>query len=175
MSVINPSASSILPGNSPVKRYFETNIIPGGLTLIATLLMGGCSGDRPLSDSGIKDSRLAPCPMSPICVSSQASAENQRVEALRYSGDAAQAQNRLLAVLKGMERVKIQRADAGYVHAEFRSALFGFVDDVEFHFDPPGAIQVRSASRVGYSDFGVNRKRVEAIRTGFAASGGAVS
>ncbi len=59
--------------------------------------------------------------------------------------------------------------------AEFRSALFGFADDVEFHFDPPGVIQVRSASRIGYSDFGVNRKRVEAIRTRFAASGNAGS
>jgi uncharacterized protein (DUF1499 family) len=58
-------------------------------------------------------------------------------------------------------------------HAEFRSALFGFVDDVEFHFDPPGVIQVRSASRVGYSDWGVNQERVETIRTRFAATAGA--
>jgi uncharacterized protein (DUF1499 family) len=144
------------------------------LTLIAALVMSGCSGSRPQANPGLNDSRLAPCPASPNCVSSQASAENQRVEPLRYSGDAAQAQWRLLAVLKGMERMQVQRADAGYVHAEFRSALFGFVDDVEFHFDPPGAIQVRSASRVGYSDFGVNHKRVETIRTRFAAAAGTV-
>lgn len=175
MSEIDPSATPSLPGNSPAKRHFETKAIPGGLTLIAALPIGGCSADRPQADSGFKDSRLASCPTSPNCVSSQASAEDQQIEVLRYNGDATQAQGRLLAVLKGMERVKIQRADASNVHAEFRSALFGFVDDVEFHFDPPSVIQVRSASRVGYSDFGVNRNRVEAIHTRFAASRGAGS
>ncbi len=175
MSKIDPSATPSLPGKSPAKRIFETKAIPGGLTLIAALLIGGCSADRPQADSGFKDSRLTSCPASPNCVSSQASTEDQQVEALRYNGDATQAQSRLLAALKGMERVEIQRADSSYIHAEFRSALFGFVDDVEFLFNPPGMIQVRSASRVGYSDFGVNRKRVEAIRTRFAASGGAGS
>ncbi len=142
-----------------------------GLMLIAAFVMSGCSGDRPQTDSGFKDSRLAPCPTSPNCVSSQASIETQRVEPLRYKGVAVEAKSRLLAVLKDMERAQTESADTNYIHAEFRSALFGFVDDVEFYFDPPGVIQVRSASRVGYSDFGVNRKRVEVIRTRFAASG----
>jgi len=170
MSEIDPSATQNPLSSAPVKRRVEICAIPGGLTLIAALVIGGCSGDRPLANPGLTDRRLAPCPTSPNCVSSQASDENQRVEPLLYSGDPAQAQSRLLAVLKGMERVQIQSANVGYVHAEFRSALFGFVDDVEFRFDPPGVIQMRSASRIGYSDFGVNRKRVEAIRTRFAVS-----
>jgi uncharacterized protein (DUF1499 family) len=142
----------------------------GKLTLLFALAMGGCSGEIPPANPGLSGSRLAPCPASPNCVSSLASAESQRVEALRFSGDAAQAQSRLLNVLKGMERVHIVRVEETYIHAEFRSALLGFVDDVEFLFDPPGAIQMRSASRLGYSDFGVNRERVAAIRARFAAS-----
>ena len=140
------------------------------LTLLVALALGGCSGGIAPANTGQNESRLAPCPASPNCVSSLASAENQRVEALRYSGDAAQAQSRLLSVLKGMERVHIVRVEEAYIHAEFRSALLGFVDDVEFLFTPPGAIQIRSASRLGYSDFGVNRERVAAIRARFATT-----
>ena len=142
----------------------------GGLTLIA-LLAAGCSGGQAPTNPGLNESRLAPCPASPNCVSSLASAESQRVEALRYSGEVTQAQSRLLGVLKGMERVHIVRVEEAYIHAEFRTALLGFVDDVEFLFDPPGTIQMRSASRLGYSDFGVNRQRVAAIRARFAATG----
>jgi uncharacterized protein (DUF1499 family) len=141
----------------------------GGLSLIA-VLTAGCSGGQAPTNPGLNESRLAHCPASPNCVSSLASTESQRVEALRYSGDAAQAQSRLLNVLKGMESVRIVHLEEDYIHAEFRSALLGFVDDVEFLFDPPGAIQMRSASRLGYSDFGVNRERVAAIRARFAAS-----
>lgn len=141
----------------------------GKLTLLVALALSGCSGGIPPANTGQNGSRLAPCPASPNCVSSLASAESQRVEALRYSGDAAQAQSRLLGVLKRMERVRIVRVEEAYIHAEYRSALLGFVDDVEFLFDPPGAIQMRSASRLGYSDFGVNRERVAAIRVRFAA------
>lgn len=139
-----------------------------GLTLIAASIMSACSGSRAQPNSGLIEQRLAPCPDSPNCVSSQATQESRRVKPLRYRGDAVQAKERLLSLLEGMPRVRIQHADAGYIHAEFRSAVFGFVDDVEFYFDPPGLIQVRSASRVGYSDFGVNRERVEAIRLLFS-------
>jgi uncharacterized protein (DUF1499 family) len=142
----------------------------GKLTLLVALAMGGCSGEIPPANTGQNGNRLAPCPASPNCASSLANAESQRVEALRYNGDAEQAQSRLLSVLQGMERVRIVRVEEAYIHAEFRSALLGFVDDVEFLFDPPGAIQMRSASRLGYSDFGVNRERVTAIRARFAAS-----
>ncbi|MFZ4539383.1 DUF1499 domain-containing protein [Propionivibrio sp.] len=145
----------------------------GALTLISALALGGCSGAGQPANPGLNEGRFAPCPDSPNCVSSQASAESQRVEPLRYNGDAVQAQSRLLMALNGMQRVRIERTDEGYIHAVFRSALLGFEDDVEFHFDSTGAIQVRSASRVGYSDFGVNRQRVEDIRTRFAATAGA--
>jgi uncharacterized protein (DUF1499 family) len=141
----------------------------GGLALVAALMLGGCAGGSPPLNLGLSEGRLKPCPDSPNCVSSQATAVSQRVEPLFYGGAANQAQSRLLAVLNGMERVHIQRTDPGYVHAEFRSALWGFVDDVEFQFEPSGVIQARSASRTGYYDFGVNRARIETIRVRFAA------
>jgi uncharacterized protein (DUF1499 family) len=145
-------------------------LIISGLVLAAAL--GGCSGSRPPANLGVTGGRLAPCPSSPNCVASQAGAESRRVEPLRYQGDPAPARDRLLAVLNGMERVRIVQTDTDYMHAEFTSAVFGFVDDVEFQFDPPGFIQIRSASRAGYYDFGVNRKRVETIRQRFIADDG---
>jgi uncharacterized protein (DUF1499 family) len=147
----------------------------GGVLIAALVSIAGCTGGRPPATLGLTEGRLAPCPASPNCVSSQASTDGQRVEALRYSGDSVQARNHLLAVLKEMERVQVERADANFIHAEFRSSLFGFVDDVEFYFDPPGVIQMRSASRLGYSDLGVNRERVEMIRVRFSATRGASS
>jgi uncharacterized protein (DUF1499 family) len=100
-------------------------------------------------------------------VSSLAGDETHRVDPLRYRGDPLQAQQHLLQVLRGMDRQRIVRADAQAIHVEFRSAFFSFVDDVNFRFEPRGVIQIRSASRLGYSDFGVNRQRVETIRTRF--------
>ncbi|CDH43708.1 DUF1499 domain-containing protein [Candidatus Contendibacter odensensis] len=141
----------------------------GRLVIVAALALNGCSGGRPPLNLGVTEGRLAPCPDSPNCVSSQAADENQRIEALRYTGDTTQARNRLLAVLNRMERVHLRQADADYLHAEFSSAWFGFIDDVEFQFNPPGVIQARSASRTGYYDFGVNRERVNAIRAQFDA------
>ena len=69
-----------------------------------------------------------------------------------------------------MDRARIVQSTDDYVHAEFRSVVFGFVDDVEFYFSPPGTIQVRSASRTGYYDFRVNRERVETLRVRFATT-----
>lgn len=125
-----------------------------------------------LAGFGLAADQLAPCPDSPNCVSSQAGNAGQRIEALHYTGDAGTANKRLLTVLKNMGRTTIKNADALSIHAEVRSALFGFVDDLTFYFDAPGVIQVRSASRVGYADFGVNRQRVEEIRTRFNSTAG---
>ena len=69
-----------------------------------------------------------------------------------------------------MERAQVRRVAADAIDVEFRSALLGFVDDVAFRFDSPGAIQLRSASRTGYYDFGVNRARIELIRARSAAA-----
>jgi uncharacterized protein (DUF1499 family) len=112
---------------------------------------------------------LAPCPASPNCVSSKATDTEHFTEPLHFTGNASLAWNRLIAALGTESRLSIVEDTGSYLHAEARSLVFRFVDDVEFVLDPEaGVIQVRSASRTGYSDFGVNRRRVERIRKAFS-------
>jgi uncharacterized protein (DUF1499 family) len=94
------------------------------------------------------------------------------MDPIPYTGPLAQARERLLRVLREHSRTRIVREEPGYLKAECRSALFRFVDDVELLFDEPAQqIHFRSASRLGRSDFGVNRKRMEQIRAAFLATG----
>ncbi|NPU85167.1 MAG: DUF1499 domain-containing protein [Syntrophaceae bacterium] len=144
------------------------------ILLLAGFCFAGCSGARP-DGLGLKAGRLAPCPSSPNCISSQAPREDRThfAEPFRYAGSAEDARRRLLDVLKALPRVRIVVAEERYIRAEFTSTVFRFVDDVEFVFDDAEkAVHVRSASRVGYSDLGVNRKRVEAIRRAFREASG---
>ena len=108
---------------------------------------------------------LAPCRNRPNCVCSRADAEaRHRVEPFAVSGDGAAAFGRLKELLAGMPRTAIVAATEEYVHAVCRTRL-GFADDVECRLcSTDGVIHVRSASRLGYYDFGVNRARVEALR-----------
>lgn len=135
--------------------------------------MGLFSGRRPDNLGAIRG-RLAPPNATPNCVSSQADAADRvhYVEPLRFSGPAARAWAVLQVVVQGMERAQILREEDGYLYAEFTSRLMGYVDDVEFLLDEKsGVIHVRSASRLGRRDFGVNRERVEEIRARMAAAG----
>lgn len=121
------------------------------------------------STLGVTDGRLAECPESPNCVSSQTSSPDHKIEPLTFSGDAATAMEKLKQNLSNMPRTKIVSAGVGYLHAEFRTPLVGYIDDVECVADSSaGVIHIRSASRLGYSDMGANRKRVESIRAAFA-------
>jgi uncharacterized protein (DUF1499 family) len=147
-----------------------------GAILVLVLLgaqIGLFSGTRP-DNLGISGGRLAPCKTTPNCVSSQvdrAADPGHYIDPLRYTGAAEAAWQALRQAVRDSERTKIVREDGGYLYAEFTSRLMGFVDDVEFQLDPTGVIHVRSASRLGSSDFGVNRQRVEAIRVKLAAAG----
>jgi uncharacterized protein (DUF1499 family) len=128
------------------------------------LLIAGCTGTRPVN-LGVHDGKLAPCPASPNCVSSQSSDREHSIEPLRYTGSPGDAMDRLKKIVIGMKRSRVITETGSYIHAEFTSVLFRFVDDVEFFLDERAAvIQVRSSSRIGYSDLGVNRKRIEDIR-----------
>jgi uncharacterized protein (DUF1499 family) len=90
------------------------------------------------------------------------------VEPLKYNDTPEEAREKLISVIHSMKRAEIVTAEMKYIHATFTSALFRFVDDVEFSFDDQQkVIDVKSASRTGYSDLGVNRKRVEEIRRRF--------
>lgn len=129
----------------------------------------GCSGRQ--APVGHTDGKLAPCPSSPNCVSSQSIEAGSRIDPLAFHGDGAGAEEKLVAVLNATKRVRIVTRTAGYIHAEFTSAFFRFVDDVEFYINAQeGVIHFRSASRVGYSDLGANRKRMEEIRRRFESS-----
>ena len=109
--------------------------------------------------------RLGACPDKPNCVSSRAGPGYRRVAPIGYFGSRAQARAALLATIRCMPRTEILHAEADYVHAVQRSRLFRFVDDLECEL--PGnerLIHVRSASRSGYYDFGVNRARIDRLR-----------
>ena len=133
--------------------------------------MGLFSGTRP-DNLGVRNARLAPAKRTPNNVSSQAdkNADAQHyIEPLRYTGDAKRAWAALRQVVDGMQRVKVIASEPNYLYAEFSSRLMGYVDDTEFYLDEKaGVIHVRSASRLGRSDFGVNRERIESIRAEFA-------
>jgi len=142
----------------------------------AATLAGGhvglFSGSRPVV-LGLVAGKLPPCKSTPNCVSSQADPADAEhyIAPLTVSGDPSVAWSALVRVVRGMERATIVREEPGYLYAEFASRLMGFVDDAEFALDPAGLIHVRSASRLGRSDFGVNRSRIEAIRAGLTRPG----
>jgi len=112
---------------------------------------------------GVKDGRLAPCRRTPNCVCSQADPADAEhyIAPIAFRGDAMSAIRKAVAA---MQRATVVSEAQDYLYAEFRSKLLGYVDDVEFFFDG-NAIQVRSASRLGRRDFGVNRKRIEKLRS----------
>ena len=120
---------------------------------------------KPPANLGASGGRLAPCPGSPNCVSSQAEDEAHRVDPVAFEGEPEEAWARLRAVLEVWPRTRVVTATPTYLHAECTSLVFRFVDDVEFLLDHDArVIHVRSASRAGHSDLGANRRRVEAIR-----------
>ncbi|OFE14065.1 hypothetical protein PHACT_09750 [Pseudohongiella acticola] len=127
-------------------------MIVGLLTLIS------CAGDRPTT-LGVQNNQLSTCPDSPNCVSSFDQRDSHGIAPLTGDMDAVRA------ALAELPQAAIVTDDGNYIHAEFTSRLMGFVDDVEFLADPASdQVHVRSASRLGHSDLGVNRERVENIR-----------
>ena len=132
------------------------------------------SWQRP-ANLGVRDGRLAPPRATPNNVSSQAPQEDAEhyIAPLKFRGNGAEALVALRTVIDAMQRTRIVRHEGDYLYAEFRSKLMGYVDDVEFVVaEKEGVIHVRSASRLGRRDYGVNRARVEAVRRRFEAAQG---
>ncbi|MBD2127536.1 DUF1499 domain-containing protein [Microcoleus sp. FACHB-1] len=123
------------------------------------------AGTRP-TNIGIQASgQLAACPSSPNCVNSQSQDAVHKIEPLTFDSTPTQAMADLKKVIQNQERTTIITETENYLYAEFKSKLMGYVDDVEFLLDSSAkVIHVRSASRLGQSDLGVNRKRIETIR-----------
>ena len=114
---------------------------------------------------GATQGRLAECPSSPNCVSSQAGDAAHQMDPIAFSGSPDEALKKLRSVVEGLPRAAIVTADPHYMHVEFTTAIFRFVDDAEFLLDADAhVIHFRSASRVGHSDLGLNRRRIEDIR-----------
>ncbi|MDZ8027684.1 MAG: DUF1499 domain-containing protein [Nostoc sp. SerVER01] len=125
------------------------------------------AGKRP-NNLGVSNGKLAPCPNSPNCVSSQSADVLHQIAPLTFTSTPEEAITNLKQIIESFPRTKIITESQDYLYAEFKSALLGFVDDVEFYLDRnANVIQIRSASRLGQSDLGVNRKRIETIRTKF--------
>ena len=125
------------------------------------------SGKRP-TDLGIQQERLKACPNSPNCVCSFDTDAEHGIEPIQFSGDAPGAIASLKQIIQAMPLTAIIESTDQYIYAEFTTKLMGYVDDVEFYV-PGGSdvIHVRSASRLGQSDLGLNRKRIEEIRAQF--------
>ncbi len=114
---------------------------------------------------GVNNSHLAACPASPNCVVSQDGDAKHAIDPITYHVDREQAKETLLKVLTVVPRTEVIEKTDSYIHALSKSRIFKFVDDVEFYFpDDEKVIHMRSASRVGESDLGVNRRRMEQIR-----------
>lgn len=137
------------------------------MMISSVLIFAGCAGTPP-GNIGVSQERLADCPNRPNCVSSQTDDPDKKVAPLAYVTDQKTAMAALVNVLEKWEETAIIQTSDNYVYAECRSRVFGFVDDVEFFFpqDSP-LIHVRSASRLGYSDLGVNAERIQKIRSAF--------
>jgi uncharacterized protein (DUF1499 family) len=143
------------------------------VTLLGSTVLMSCSGTIP--KLGIKSGQLVPCPDSPNCVISHTTDKEHFIQPVNFDGALQDAQQRLLQILKALPYTKIISVQENYIGVEFSSEIFGFIDDAEFYFvstaNNKTIINVRSASRIGHSDLGVNRKRIEQIRNKFKAEG----
>jgi uncharacterized protein (DUF1499 family) len=141
------------------------------LCVVCVVVLLSCGGKRPTA-LGVTSSGLAPCPDSPNCVSSYAKDEAHRTAPFVLNAPAEVAWSALLEEVNGLHRSKVIQEGPNYLHVECTSALFRYVDDLELQLRPREmVIAVRSASRVGRSDLGVNRKRVEELRAALKARG----
>ena len=141
------------------------------IALVVAGQMGMLTGKVP-NGLGVTEGRLKGLSKTPNCVSSQADLYPDHpqkgyasIAPLKFSGDGEQAMEKLASALAKTERTVVVKREPGYIYAQSTTALLKFTDDLELSLDKPnGVIHVRSSSRLGQKDFGVNRARVEALR-----------
>ena len=133
-------------------------------SLMLTMILWGCSGNPPERHNS-ESSGFLDCPDTPNCVSSLAKNPKYRVEPFKLKKDPKTSWDIVKKTVASLSRTKIVSADNSDIHAECKSMIFRFVDDITLHLTASnGIIHIRSASRIGYSDLGVNRRRVENLR-----------
>ncbi len=134
------------------------------LTPIIGFYILSWTGVRP-TNLGVRVGKLTPCPTRPNCVCTQAEDTRHRIDPMPFRSSSADAMIKLKQAIASLPRTRLIKETADYLHVECTSLIFRFVDDLEFWIDDANhVIHARSASRVGYSDRGVNRRRLEAIR-----------
>ena len=132
---------------------------------VIAFLVFRCWPSRMPAGLGVRDGQLAACPAKPNCVCSQSASPEHRIDALPFTGDPPAALRRAIEAAKSLSGARLVEQRDDYARVECVTRVFGFVDDLELLLDPvQHVIHVRSASRVGYSDLGVNRARVDQLR-----------
>ena len=160
------ATAPIFVGEIEMPAILKYSLIILGVIVVMFVLtrFGVFSGKRPV-DLGVTLGKLATCPETPNCVSTQADDELHSISPLIINGTTQQAQDMLLSIVEDMPRTNVVVNDPGYIYVEFHTGIMRYTDDVEFWFDEStGVIQFRSASRLGSGDFGLNRRRMEQIR-----------
>lgn len=143
-----------------MKKMIKVSIGP----LMLVTILWGCSGN-PTERHNSESSGFLDCPDTPNCVSSLAKNPKYKVEPFKLKKDPETSWDIVEKTVGSMPRTKIVSTNSSDIHAECKSMIFRFVDDLTLHLTPSnGIIDIRSASRTGYSDFGVNRHRVENLR-----------
>jgi uncharacterized protein (DUF1499 family) len=151
------------------------------LALVVSALVAGQAGllhGKAPTDLGVQQGKLKAPSLTDNSVSSQADLyinnpqrKTSSIAPIEVQGDGLSTMAKLKGIVEGMDGAKLITTAPDYLHAQYTTSLMKFVDDVEFWFDPAkNVIQVRSASRLGESDLGVNRKRIEAVRAALAAA-----
>jgi len=138
--------------------------------ILSTILISGCSGERP-TNLGVDQNRLMNCPQTPNCISSEAGDEDHRIEPFQLKIISAKSWEQVSEVVSTLPRSTVVTSTDTYMHVECKSRIFRFVDDLELYLNMnSGRISIRSASRLGKSDLGVNRKRAEWLRNKLGTS-----
>ena len=132
------------------------------IAILSCIIISSCAGKAPTTIG-----QFSVCPGTPNCVSTKNINTKNYILPIYYKGSREKAKSSLLLAIKPIKSVSIKKELDQFIHIEVTSKIFGFVDDVEFYLNEPGVIHFRSASRIGYSDLGVNRKRMETIRKTF--------
>lgn len=153
---------------SDQQKSFGRRLLPKLFTVLIISLIGlfglSMTATRP-ANLGVHDGKLAKCPESPNCVSTYADSETHQMQPIEIVGDVDETVEMIKrTVANNFPRARLVESNNGYLYYEFTSLIFRFVDDVEFLVDDRARqIHFRSASRVGHSDLGANRRRMQKI------------
>jgi len=147
---------------------YRQSIFIALISSIIIILTSGCGRTMP-EGLGLNNNKLIECPDSPNCVSTQSQKEQAKMTPIKYAVNDETAYKLLLQVIEGNKLANIITKTNNYIHAAYHTKSKVFIDDVEFFIDADAKlIHFRSASRVGHSDLGANRKRMEKIKNEFS-------